>query len=379
MGELGDLSASRRLFDADSPATYAATGHLLFNRGGALLAQRFDVRRLETSGQPFPVVEAMTTGAWVSASAAGPIAYRPLLVESGQRRLAWVNRAGVETSRVDYEDTSTPSDALSRDGRRVATNLFRDNNMDIRWYDVDRRTWNRATFDPADDIFPLWSPDGRRLAFGSNRAVGPGVATQNLYWMAVDGAPNSEKLLLQTPDIKFLMDWSADGSTLLFDVRSAASGVDIWALPIDTRQPYPVLQTEFNERQGQFAPNGRWIAYQSDKTGRNEIYLRPLRAEGGDVLVSTAGGAEPRWNPDGSELFYIAADDELMSVPLGSGAIPAPGVPMKLFPMAAAEGASGIRPHYSVGPGARSFMVADLEGATDGSPITVILNWAGRP
>ncbi len=374
VGQLGDLS-SRRLFDADSPAVYAASGHLLFNRGGTLLAQRFDADRLEVLGEPFAVAPGLTARAVVSASAAGPIAYRALPADSGQRWLIWVDRKGAELSRVSYEDTASPAPTLSRDGRRVAVARFLDNNMDIRWYDVDRRTWNRATSNPADDILPLWSPDGRYLAFGSNRAIGSGVTPQNLYRMDVRGAPNTEELLLATSDIKFLTDWSPDGGTLLFD-NITSRGADIWALPIDTRQPFAVVQTEFSEREAQFSPDGRWIAYQSNKTGRDEIYVRPFRAESGEELVSTGGGTEPRWGAGGSELFYIAADDELMSVPIRGGVSLAPGAPSALFPLEAGEGSSSTRQHYVVAPDG-SFMISALPSGGGRSAITVILNWAG--
>ena len=168
-----------------------------------------------------------------------------------------------------------------------------------------RRAWDRITFDPGDDICPLWSPDGTSIVFGSVRKTRR--ATVDLYRNLLSGPPGSEELLLSTSQPKFPMDWSADGRFLLYDSLDPKRGFDIWALPLEgDRKPFAVVQTDFNERLAQFSPDGKWIAYQSDKTGRFEIYVRPFPGPGGDSRVSIDGGAQVRWNPNGKELFYIA-------------------------------------------------------------------------
>ena len=168
LGQLDGLD-TKRLFDADAPAVSAATGQLLFIREGKLLAQDFDPHRLELRGDPFPIAEHVAAGTKLSASAAGPIVYRTPSADSGQRQLVWVDRSGREIDKVIYPDTASLGPSLSRDGRRIAVFRFANGNNDIWSYETGRRAWDRLTFDSADDIFPLWSPDGSRIVFGSRR------------------------------------------------------------------------------------------------------------------------------------------------------------------------------------------------------------------
>ena len=162
LGQLDGLD-TRRLFNADAPAVYSATGHLLFIREGTLLAQAFDPTRLEPSGDPFPIAEHLSRGTALSASGAGPIAYRAPPVDSGQRKLVWVERSGREVETVVYPDTASQGPSLSRDGRRVAVFRMANGNVDVWWYETARRAWERVTVDSGDDIYPLWSPDGTRM------------------------------------------------------------------------------------------------------------------------------------------------------------------------------------------------------------------------
>jgi eukaryotic-like serine/threonine-protein kinase len=373
-----DKPDMKRLFDADSSAVYAATGHLLFVRGGTLLAIGFDPGKLETRGDPFPLSEDLTGRTALSASAAGPIGYRTSSADGGQRQLVWVNRSGAEIEKVVYPDTQSQGPSLSRDGRRVAVFRRVNGNTDIWLYETVRRAWDRITFDSADDIFPLWSPDDHRVAFGSRRGE------MDLYWRLLGAPPGrGEDLLLSTSEPKFPMDWSRDGRFLLYDAIHPQRGVDIWALPLEEgRKPREVVQTDFNERQAQFSPDGKWIAYQSDKTGRFEIYLRPFPGPGSDSPVSADGGAQVRWNPNGRELFFIAPDDRLMAVPIRffSDREPAElGSPRALF--ATNVGSAAIntnRQQYMVSPDGQSFVMNSVVGEATTSPISVILNWKPR-
>ena len=377
------------MIDAEAPAVYAATGHLLFIRGGKLLAQDFDPDRLELRGDPFPIAEHVTGGTTLSASAAGPIAYRTPSADSGQRQLVWVDRSGREIEKVVYPDTAAQGPSLSRDGRRVAVFRHANGNTDIWSYDTARRTWDRVTVDSGDDIYPLWSPDGTRIVFGSRRGE------MNLYRKLLSSPPGSgEELLLSTMQPKFPMDWSADGRFLLYDSIDPKGGSDIWALPLEGerpstgsghpepaegRKPFEVVQTDFNERLAQFSPDGTWIAYQSDKTGRSEIYVQPFPGPGGDSRVSIDGGAQVRWNPNGKELFYIAPDDRLMAVPIrfvSNGKAVEPGTPLGLF--TTNVGSTSIntnRQQYAVSLDGQSFVMNSVLGEASTSPITVILNW----
>jgi len=257
--------------------------------------------------------------------------------------------------------------------------LFRyaSGNMDIWTYDTARRAWSRVTFDSGDDIFPVWSPDDSRIVFGSRRGE------MNLYWKPLNGPPGSEELLLSSSAPKFPMDWSRDGRFLLYDTADPKGSVDIWALPLDgARKPFEVVKTEFNERMGQFSPDGKWLAYQSDKTGRFEIYVRPFPGPGDDVPVSSNGGTQVRWNPRGGELFYLDGDDRLMTVlvrlpssttkfEIGTER-PFPGIKM-----------GGTDPNrnsrkYMVASDGQSFVLNSVPEAASASPITVILNWKPR-
>ncbi len=373
IGQLDKLDTTR-LFDADAPAAYAATRHLLFVRAGKLFAQNFDPDRLELRREPFSIAEHVTDRTTLSTSAAGPIAYRTPSSDSGQRQLVWVDRSGREIERVVYPDTQSQGPSLSRDGRRVAVFRHANGNTDIWSYETGRRAWDRITFDSGDDIFPLWSPDGRRIVFGSRRGE------MNLYQKLLSAPPGSEELLLSTPQPTFAMDWSADARFLLYDSLAPTRGWDIWALPLEgDRTPFEVVQTDFNERLAQFSPDGTWIAYQSDKTGRFEIYVRPFPGPGGDSRVSLDGGAQVRWNPNGKELFYVAPDDQLMAVPIrfpADGGSGDPGTPVRLF--ATNVGSTAIntnRQQYVVSPDGQSFVMNSVVGEASTSPITVILNW----
>jgi Tol biopolymer transport system component len=249
--------------------------------------------------------------------------------------------------------------------------------MDIWSYDTSRRTWDRVTMDPGDDIYPLWSPDDTKIVFGSNRNGG----RMNLFRTVPGAAPASEELLLSTPQPTFPMDWSSDGRFLLYESLDPKRGFDIWAMPLaGDRQPFAVVQTDFSDRLPQFSPDGKWVAYQSDKTGHFEIYMRPFPGPGPDTRVSIDGGTQVRWEPHGRELFFVAADGRLMSVPVRfpSQDDVEPGPPVGLFAAGIGNPAAN-RHEYAVAPDGQSFVVnSPLRGPT-APPISVILNWRPAP
>ena len=203
--------------------------------------------------------------------------------------------------------------------------------MDLWVYELNRRTWDRITFNSRDDIYPLWSPDDTSIIFASSRNAG----RLALYLKRLGTAPNVEEPVLSTEEGLFPLDWSADSRFLLYSSTNPSHGSDIWALPLGgDRRPFEVVRTDFNESQAQFSLDGNRI-YQSDKSGRDQIYLRPFPGPGEDVPVSTEGGIQPRWNPKGKELFYVAADDRLMAVPIRFSSDKKsvePGAPVALFP-----------------------------------------------
>ena len=377
VGQLGE-SASTRLFDADGAAVYSPTGHLLFVRDGKLLSQDFDPDRLALTGESYVIADQVKGRTSLSAATDGTIAYRTASPGSGQRQLVWVDRSGRESDRVTYVDGAALGAALSYDGRRVAVYRFQNGNMDIWSYDTLRRAWDRITSHPGDDIYPTWSHDGASMVTGSVRTS----TIVDLYRTFLSGQQREEPLVI-SPLAKFPMDWSADGRFLLYDVLDMKQGFDVWALSLEgDRKPFPVVETEFNEGLSQFSPDGHWIAYQSDRTGRPEVYLRPFPGAGADVRVSVDGGVQVRWNHNGKELFYVATDDRLMAVPIrfaSSSTSPELGTPIALFKTILSSAAGPMyKQQYMVSPDGQSFVMHSAVGEASASPITIIQNWKPR-
>ncbi len=385
VGQLGSTQ-SRRLLEADPGAMYASSGHLLFVRQGTLLAQAFDPVRLELTGNPFPVAEQVAnaqqgSGAGVSVSGAGSIAYRAG-TGGAERQFVWLDRSGNETGRLgDPVRTTLSQPSLSPDGRRVVLYRNVSRNTDIWLLETTRGSLTRFTTDVADDVYPVWSPEGGRIVFSSNRK-----GTPDLYQKSAV-AGGSEELLLSTAQNKIATDWSPDGRFVLFNNQDAKGGVDIRALPIDANgrpgMPFTVVETSSDEQGGQFSPDGTWIAYQSDESGRVEIYVQPFPGPGNKWPVSTNGGSQVRWRRDGRELFYVALDGRLMAVPIrvaSNAQAPEVGAPVALFtpPLGGAVQQADYRHQYMVSSDGRRFLAATVqEQAT--SPITVILNWKPKP
>jgi Tol biopolymer transport system component len=222
--------------------------------------------------------------------------------------------------------------------------------------------------------FPLWSPDSGRIAFET-----AGSGSVRLSVRPLTGS-DDEEVLLESLETKIPCDWSPDGRFLLYYVPDPKTGTDLWVLPLDgPKKPFTFLQTEANELWGQFSPDGRWVAYQSNETGRFEIYVRAFRGPGVQTLLSTAGGVYPRWSPDGKELYYVAPDARLMAVPIHATAkTMQAGVPSALFQTRKVGGGLNVisRGHqYDVAPDGR-FLI-DVETGATPTPLTLLMNWSG--
>ena len=377
VGEI-DRPETQRVVDADSPAAYTS-GQLLFVRGGTLFAQDFDPVRLTLGGNPLQVAHHITVDpvmvlAALSASAAGPIIYRTGL-PSGQRQLAWFDRSGKEIGKVgDPDSAGSVNPAVSSDGQRLARNRTVDGNNDIWLLDLGRGVLSRFTFHAAADLFPVWSPNGNRIVFDSDR-----TGTFDLYEKSVNGGA-SEQRLLATPKDKQAMDWSPDGHFLVYRSLDPKTSYDLWVLPLDgDRKPFPFVQTDFDERDGQFSPDGMWIAYQSNESGRFEIYVQSFPG-GGKWQISTNGGAQARWRRDGKELFYIALDARLMAVPVRLASdrkVVDASSPTPLFDTRVGGALQGnLRQQYVVSADGQRFLMNTVtQDPSITSPITVILNW----
>ena len=378
LGELGNLTA-RRLLDADAKGVYVSSGFLLFVRGSTLYAQPFNVSRLELSGAPFVVAESVMADAgtnWtaLSASVGGPIVYRLGAVPESQ--LVWFDRSGNRLQTVgERHRPAAWSPSISPDQRRVAIYRTAGGNPDIWVLDTDRGVPSRFTFDAAFDNTPIWSPDGVSIVFASGRD-GP----LNIYRKAVTGAAD-ESPVLSSDRNKVPNDWSRDGRFLLYRVTGDESRYDLYALSMEGEHTsFGVATTDFDERDAQFSPDGKWVAYQSNESGRFEIYVQPFPGPGGKTLVSAGGGAQVRWNPDGRELFYVSLDGRLMAVPieLGSdGQSVSSDEPVPLFAALLRGGAEQVVDvaQYAVSQDGQRFLM-NTDATAASSSITVVLNWA---
>jgi Tol biopolymer transport system component len=247
----------------------------------------------------------------------------------------------------------------------------RSNNIDIYILEGTQRG-RRFTFQAEQDSLPVWSPDGSRIVF---RSIRKGVL--DLFEKPADGA-GDEELLIQSTQSKSANDWSPDGRFILYHTLDPSTDGDLWIHPLDKKQkPYAFLNTRADERAGQFSPDGRWVAYQSNQTGRIEIYVRPFPGPGGQWQVSSSGGLQVRWRPDGKELYYVAPEGTSMAVPIvAKDATLEPGDPVPLFqPRMAVGPTSTYRAQYDVAPNGR-FLINVTDDASAPSPITLLLNWA---
>jgi Tol biopolymer transport system component len=248
----------------------------------------------------------------------------------------------------------------------VALHRLVQGNSDSDVWIVDGNRASRFTFDARADQYPLWSPDGRQIAFDSNR-----------YVKAANGA-GSEELLLESSQSKTANSWSPDGRFLLYRTVDPKTLSDLWVLPMEgDRKPFAFLVTPFEEYTPQFSPDGKWVAYQSTESGRWEIYVRPFPGPGGQWQISTSGGSQVRWRRDGRELYYIAPDGALMAAAVAvNGTTFEPGVPAALFRPRIWGGGSNTNngQQYDVAADGR-FLINVSTGVDATAPITLLMNW----
>jgi Tol biopolymer transport system component len=261
---------------------------------------------------------------------------------------------------------------LARDGKRLAMQRLDGGNSDIWLMDLARGVPSRFTFDPSSEDDPVWSPDGNNLIFSSEGAKGD--VTLNLYRKVSSGAGTAE-LLLKSDITKEASDWSKDGQFIVFQAYDPKTDSDLWVLPLfGDGKAYPFLQTEFFEGPGYFSPDGHWLAYTSNFSGRNEVYVQTFPQTGGQWLVSIGGGAQPHWSGDGKELFYMAPDRTLMAVEINTASTFEMSAPKPLFATQVSSYNSPNR--YVVSADGQRFLVNSPAGEVNQTPITVVLNWS---
>jgi len=370
----------RILAQAGTQPRYAPSGHLVYAQGGSLTAVPFDPQRLEVKGTAAPVVEGVlqspvTGAAQYSFSDTGSLIYVPGGLQATQLRLVWVSRNGSEQPLVaSARNYMFPR--LSPDGRRVAVGIVEQDSQ-LWLYDLSRETLTRFTFEGNYNPVAIWTPDGKRIAFESNKEGPP-----NLFWQLADGSGGLERLNT-SESIQVPMSWSPDGKLLAFMEVTSITGVDIWVLPMDdaragsaqVRKAQPFLRTPSNEGGPRFSPDGRWLVYMSDDSGSYQIYVQPYPGPGGKWQITTEGGTEPVWNPNGRELFYRSGD-KMMVVDIASQPGFSAGKPRMLF-----EGRYELSPvqnaNYDVSPDGQRFLMLKTGESAGAAPtqINVVLNW----
>ena len=362
-----DSKESRILGPAASRVEYAAPGHLLFVREGALFAQRFDERRERLEGEPLLLAANAhyfygPSHASFSVSRTGTLVYQTAAAPS---RVAWFDRAGKETGPLG-QTAVIKGLRISPDGTRAAVDIEerRTGTSDIWVFELGSGVATRLHSDPVDEVMPVWSPDGAKVLYRSDRTGPPDV-----YEMAI-AVPGSEKPVLQAPGVQQPEDVSRDGRLLVYLNDLGTTAWNIWLLPLAGEgKPHAWLPTRFSQTSPRFSPDGRWIAYESDESGDSEIYVALTEGGGEKRRLSPAGGRRPRWRRDGKELFYVASGGLVMALPMTLGQHLEAGAPVPLFRVE-----SGIENYDAAADGSRFLVSTPAEKARE-SPIRVILNW----
>lgn len=354
------------------PAPGSSIGAVLFTRGGTLMALPFDMKRLQAAGAPFPVAQgtarnkygATGVSALASASNRGVLAY-----VSGQRsnlQYVWKDREGKVLGAFGHAAWVV---MISPDGKKLVGG-DQDGNLIV--FDFAQGVSTRIAFSPHSGQDPIWSPDGRYVAYFN----GSGICRKR-----ADGAGREEMLLPVHNTLAVPKSWSPDGKYILYAQIDPRTGADLFALPVDPVEsdPHPLVlaQTKGNEDQGQFSPDGRWVAYTSNETGQSEIYVIPFppTPNSGKWMVSRGGGVMPRWRRDGKELFYISPDWKMTEVKVTTSPVFQSGTPQALFDTQMVD--TGIRTgpmSWDVAPDGNRFLIIS-DNAADTSSLNVILNW----
>jgi Tol biopolymer transport system component/predicted Ser/Thr protein kinase len=370
---VGSLASPERiqLTSTDSKALYAA-GYLLFTKAGFLLAQPFDIKHFKLTGEPQRLAENLpaNAGRVPFAVSNDVIAYRPG-VSNLLSRLTWFDRTGRSLGVVAGTDTATYQGiALSQDGKRLAMHVHEPVGGDLWVTDNVRGVTSRLTFDPKLHYSsPTWSADGSSIAFAN---------VLGLHQRTSDGVGGDHLLIKATTPFTLSRSWSRDGQRLLFEALDPVTNWDISAVPLfGDRKPFYVLRTSANEMLAQFSPDGRFMAYQSDESGRFEIYVQTFPPSGSKWQISRGGGAHARWRPEGKELYFIAPEEKLMAVDVKiEGDRLSSGTPVPLFDIHPAMSSGPVTAYvqYDVMPDGGRFVVATLS-APQPRPLTVVLNW----
>jgi serine/threonine-protein kinase len=364
----------RDIWRGGSDARYVPTGHIVYALEDDLFAIPFDLDTLTVTGGPAPLVEGafkatVAASANYGVSEDGSLVYVAGTGVAFQRTVVWVDRQGREEA-IKVPPRSYVYAKLSPDGTRVALDI-RDQESDIWVWELARETLARLTFDAGVNRNPVWTSDGKRVAFSAQRD-----GAEKIYWQAADGSGAPEQLAA-IPNVAILPHaFSPDGTQLLFTSVAVPRDINVVKLEGE-RKAETLFQTSFSEYNPEISPDGRWMAYESDESGRAEVYVRPFpNVNAGRWQISTGGGTRPLWNPNGRELFYFLAPGTLMAVRVEPGASFAAGSPAIVFQgqYATPQGAR----QYSVSPDGRRFLMIKEIASAGNAPapqIVVVQNW----
>jgi serine/threonine protein kinase len=374
-----DGTVNKRLMPAKGNVEWAS-GYLIYLREKTLMAQPFDVGKLETVGEAIPIAEPVENNldfnrAVFSASRSGILIYQASSTQIGYQ-LEWFDRAGRSVGKIlEAAGYGYAGVSISPDGKRIAFDVFdyESRNRDIWLYDIARGLKTRFTTDPAVDQFPVWSPDGSRIAFSSDR-----MGHFDLFQKAMSGA-GVEEVLFESPEAKIPYDWSTDGKYIAY--AQLRTKENLWILPLEgDRKPFAFLQTGFDEDILQFSPDMHWISYASNESGNWELYIRPFIGADGEPAVgqtrkwqvSTNGVLNSKWNRDGKKLFYLSLDKKLMAADVeANGSTFDVGAVRPLFEVKA-EGAAYF---YGVTADEQRFLMGIQVMSQSVPPLTLVTNW----
>jgi eukaryotic-like serine/threonine-protein kinase len=372
---VGSLDSNEKRFVVESTANaaYAAPGYLLFYKDRTLLAQPFDLKDLTLTGEATVILPEVQFLPQVKRAVFAVSDQGLLVAQSGSEaalsQLVWFDRKGNAAGTVGKPDVYG-NVFLAPDGKSVATDKtdMASLNIDVWTHELQRDGGKRLTFDPSIDAVPIWSPDATRLVFASNRQTYFGLYVKNS-----DGA-NDEKNIVQGEVGNFPSDWSRDGKYILY-----CRGADLWFVTYPDFKSSLFLKAPSVFRNGQFSPDGKWVAYASNESGKWEIYVTSFPAARGRWQVSSGGGEQPRWRGDGKELFYLSADGKMMAAPVTTGTHFDAGTPVVLFQSTPRQPVLVYDLFvYDVNRDGQRFLINTQVKQAASTPMSVVLNWTAK-
>ena len=370
---VGSLNSDEKRLVTKSSANVAyVPPYLLYYRDQTLLGQRFDTKTFQLTGEATPILTDVQYSPRISraafaASSAGLLVAQKA-GDTGASQFLWFNRQGQEIGTA-VKPGIYGNMMLAPNGKTVASDTTdpASQNTDIWTYDLETQSAKRLTFDPAIDSVPIWSPDAKRMVFASNRGV-----TFDLYFKDTNGAQEEKAVPQDGPD-RFPSDWSRDGKFVLYE-----RGTDLWFLTIPELRATQFLKASSTLKNGQFSPDGKWVAYSSNESGRWEVYVTSFPEAHGKWQVSNAGGDQPKWRSDGKELFYLGSDSKMMAVPVKTGANFDAGTSVALFQANPRElVATSEQFSYDVSKDGQKFLI-NTQLKTGMAPMSVVLNWSAK-